>query len=151
MRKIADRQLTLSLQPTNSKERNKWHTISEILDANPEIAALERHEKLYGKAPLKVAADGGFTSKDNANGAKEMGVRDIAFSSLKGNKLTDMIKSEHIYKKLRKWRAGIEGVISAAKRAYGLSRCNWSGFESFKAYVHLGVLAFNLTMLARLL
>ena len=115
------------------------------------IPALERHEKLYGKAPLKVATDGGFTSKDNADGAKEMGVRDIAFSSLKGNKLTDLIKSEHIYKKLRKWRAGIEGVISAAKRAYGLSRCNWSGFESFKAYVHLGVLAFNLTMLARLL
>ncbi|MFC1737234.1 hypothetical protein ACFL1X_14060 [Candidatus Hydrogenedentota bacterium] len=51
----------------------------------------------------------------------------------------------------RKWRAGIEGAISAAKRAYGLSRCNWSSFESFNAYVHLGVLAFNLTMLAKLL
>ena len=88
------------------------------------IPALEKHEKLYGKAPLKVAAAGGFTSKNNADDAKEMGVRDIAFSSLKGNKLTDLIKSEYVYKKLRKWRAGIEGVISAAKRAYGLSRCN---------------------------
>jgi len=120
-------------------------------DTDEFIPALERLQKLYGKAPLKVAADGGFTSKDNADLAKAMGVRDIAFSSLKGNKLTDLIKSKHVFKKLRKWRAGIEGVISAAKRAYGLSRCNWSGFESFKAYVHLGVLAFNLTMLARLL
>ena len=120
-------------------------------DTDEFIPALERHEKLYGKAPLKVAVDGGFASKDNGNDAKRLGVRDIAFSSLKGNKLTDLIKSERAYKKLRKWRAGIEGVISAAKRAYGLSRCNWSGFESFKAYVHLGVLAFNLTVLARLL
>ena len=118
-------------------------------DTDEFIPALERHEKLYGRVPLKVATDGGFTSKDNANDAKEMGVRDIAFSSLKGNKLSDLIKSERVYKKLRKWRAGIEGIISAAKRAYGLSRCNWSSFESFKAYVHLGVLAFNLTMLAR--
>ncbi|MFC1734699.1 ISNCY family transposase [Candidatus Hydrogenedentota bacterium] len=128
----------------------------QIFSGNPAdtdefMPALERHEKLYGRAPLKVATDGGFTSKDNANHAKQIGVRDIAFSSLKGNKLIDLIKSERVYKKLRKWRAGIEGVISAAKRAYGLSRCNWSSFESFKAYVHLGVLAFNLTMLARLL
>jgi IS5 family transposase len=118
-------------------------------DADEFIPALERHEQRYAAPPLKVAADGGFASKDNAEKAKEMGARDIAFSSLKGNTLTDLITSERVYKKLRTWRAGIEGVISAAKRAYGLARCNWSGFESFKAYVHLGVLAFNLTILAR--
>ena len=40
MRKMADRQLTLTLQPTNSRELHKWRKISEILDDNPEIAAL---------------------------------------------------------------------------------------------------------------
>ena len=120
-------------------------------DTEEFIPALERHKQLYGKAPLKVATDGGFASKTNGQDAKTMGLRDIAFSSLKGNKLAALIKSERIYKQLRKWRAGIEGVISTAKRAYGLSRCNWRGMDSFKAYVHLGVLAFNLVTLARLL
>ena len=41
------------------------------------------------------------------------------------------------YKRLRKWRSGIEGIISATKRAFGLSRCTWSGFESFQSYVTL--------------
>jgi len=118
-------------------------------DVDEFLPALQRHKQLYGRAPLKVAADGGFSSKPNGQKAKSMGVRDIAFSSLKGNKLTDLIRSERLYKKLRKWRAGIEGIISAAKRAYGLTRCTWSGFESFRAYVHLGVLAFNLVTLAR--
>jgi len=40
-------------------------------------------------------------------------------------------------------------VISAGKRAFGLNRCTWSGFESFQSYVQLAVLAFNLQTLAR--
>ena len=125
-----------------------------ILQGNPAdtdefIPALERHADLYGKVPARVAADGGFTSKLNGRDAKGMGVGDIAFSSLKGNKLCELIESERLYKQMRKWRAGIEGVISTAKRAYGLSRCTWKGLKSFKAYVHLGVLAFNLVTLAR--
>ncbi|MFC1735643.1 transposase [Candidatus Hydrogenedentota bacterium] len=67
----------------------------------------------------------------------------------KATKFSDLIKSERVCKKLRKWRAGIEGIISTAKRTYGLVRSNWSGFKSFKVYVHLGVIAFNLTILAR--
>ena len=118
-------------------------------DAEQFVAALERHRRRFGRAPKKVATDGGFASKDNAVKARAMSVQDIAFSTPKGNKLSELVKSEHTYKRLRKWRAGIEGVISAAKRAFGLDRCTWSGFESFQSYVLLGVLAFNLQSLAR--
>lgn len=118
-------------------------------DSEHFIPALERHKQRMGKAPEDVAADGGFSSKANAGRAREMGVTNIAFSALKGNLLSDLVQSVRLYKQLRNWRAGIEGIISAAKRAFGLDRCTWRGYQSFQAYVHLAVLAFNLQTLAR--
>jgi len=118
-------------------------------DAEQFIPALGRHRDRFGKPPKSVATDGGFASKRNAAQARAMGVANIAFSCPKGNKLSELARSVRTYKRLRKWRAGIEGVISAAKRAFGLDRCTWSGFQSFQSYVLLGVLAFNLQTLAR--
>ena len=46
--------------------------------------------------------------------------------------------------------AGIEADISCLKRAYGLARCTWRGLSHFKAYVWSSVVAYNLTLVARL-
>ncbi len=110
--------------------------------------AIERHIERFGQAPRDVATDGGFASKVNGAWARSKGAVNVAFSALKGNKLCEIVQSDRVYKRLRKWRAGIEGIISAAKRAYGLTRCTWRGFDSFQAYVRLGVFAFNLKTLA---
>lgn len=125
-----------------------------ILRGNPNdseqfVPAIERHIQQCEKAPNDVATDGGFASKTNAEFAAKHGVKNVAFSALKGNALTDLVQSTRVYKQLRNWRAGIEGIISAVKRAFGLDRCTWRGYESFQAYVHLAVLAFNLQTLAR--
>jgi IS5 family transposase len=42
-----------------------------------------------------------------------------------------MVKSTWIYKKLRNFRAGIEASISVLKRAFGLTRCTWSGWAGW--------------------
>ena len=118
-------------------------------DSEQFMPALERHLERFGKAPNDVATDGGFASKANGEDARALGVQNVAFSTLKGNTLSELVQSTRIYKQLRKWRAGIEGLISAIKRAFGLDRCTWRGYESFQAYVHLSVLAFNLQTLAR--
>jgi IS5 family transposase len=60
-----------------------------------------------------------------------------------------MTSSDRIYKKLRDFRAGIEGVIFFLKRTFGLERCTWRGFASFRGYVHSSVLACNLLVIAR--
>ena len=60
-----------------------------------------------------------------------------------------MVKSNWLYRKLRNFRAGIEGVISFLKRGFGLGRCLWRGFQSFEAYVHASVVACNLLVIAR--
>jgi len=59
-------------------------------------------------------------------------------------------KSRWVYRKLRNFRAGIEAGISCLKRAYGLARSTWRGLAHFKAYVWSSVVAYNLTLLARL-
>ena len=118
-------------------------------DAAQFLPALEHHALLWGQVPPQVATDAGFASKANARAALDQGVKDLVFVAPKHKSLPEWIKDTRTYKQLAKWRAGIEGIISAAKRALGLDRCTWSGFESFQAYVLLGVLAFNLQTLAR--
>lgn len=115
------------------------------------LQALDNVQKHYGKAPKQVTTDGGFYSKVNVQEAKERGVKDVLLAKGPKNELTKHVKSAWVYRKLRKFRAGIEGCISALKRALGLDRCTWSGWESFKSYVWLSVLSFNFQTLARAL
>lgn len=125
-----------------------------IRDGNPADSTLctpmlGRQKEIYDRVPRQAALDGGFASKDNLREAKEMGVEDVCFSKKRGLKVPEMVKSTWVYRKLRDFRAGIEGVISFLKRAFGLDRCTWRGELSFRGYVWSGVLAANLLTLAR--
>jgi len=99
--------------------------------------------------PRQVSADGGFASKDNLAFAKEKGVKDAVFARKRSLSILDMAKSAWVYKKLRNFRAGIESGISALKRAFGLDRCAWSGWEGFTRYVWSNIASYNLLVLAR--
>lgn len=112
---------------------------------------LDRHVDLFGGPPHSFAADGGFASSGNATYAREIGVSNVFFNKRTGRILGDLIPSRWVEKKLRKFRAGIEGVISALKRGVGLGRCVWRGWKSFKSYVWASILAHNLKMMARVL
>jgi transposase, IS5 family len=114
------------------------------------LPMLERHIAFYGAAPRQAAADGGYASRANLSGAKAWGVRDMAFHKKSGLRIEDMVRSRWVYRKLRNFRAGIEASISCLKRAYGLARCTWRGLDHFKTYVWSSVLAYNLTLFARL-
>jgi len=111
---------------------------------------LLKHEEQYGRMPRQVTADGGFASKDNLAFAKKNGVKDAAFAKKRGLTVLDMAKSSWVYKKLRNFRAGIEAGISVLKRAFGLDRCNWTGWEGFKRYVWSNIVSYNLLVLARI-
>ena len=118
-------------------------------DAVKLLPMLERQQDIYGRAPRQAAADGCYASEDNITQAKEMGVKDIAFNKKRGLKVEDMVKSHWVYKKLTKFRAGVEGNISCLKRRYGLTRCLWTGTKGFKSYVWASSVAYNLMLLAR--
>jgi len=118
-------------------------------DAAQFIPTLDRHEEQFGQMPRQTATDAGFASKANARDARSKGVEDVVFAAPRKKDGADTDRNSKTYKRLRKWRSGIEGIISATKRAFGLDRCTWSGFESFQAYVQLAVLTFNLQTFAR--
>jgi IS5 family transposase len=125
-----------------------------ILDGNPADVSLtnemfDRHRAIYGRYPLKAALDGGFASKDNLKAAKEKGIKDVCFGKRRGIEVEDMCRSEWVYKRLRRFRAGIESGISWLKRCLGLARCTWKSLRSFKSYVWTSVVSANLLTLAR--
>lgn len=127
-----------------------------VVRGNPADAALfpdllTRQEEIYGRSPLKTAADGGFASGDNLRRAKGQGVRDVMFAKKRGLGVLDMVKSLWVYKKLRNFRAGIEANISRLKRAFGLGRCNWQGWPGFRQYVWSAVVSYNVLVLGMLL
>jgi len=118
-------------------------------DSTLSTPMLQRQKEIYGRPPRQAALDGGFASKENLRAAKDLGVADVCFAKKRGLKIPDMVKSTWVYRKLRDFRAGVEGMISFLKRAFGLDRCTWRGERSFQSYVWSGVLAANLLSLAR--
>ena len=134
--------------------RSSFITDCTILEGNPADSTLaeqmiDRHIDIVGKAPRQVAYDGGFTSKANLEAIKAKGVIDVAFSKARTLNITDMVRSSYVYKKLRNFRAGIEGTISFLKRSFGLDRCTWRTLPSFRSYVWSSVVTFNLLLIAR--
>lgn len=118
-------------------------------DSTLAVKMIERQKELFGKAPQQASFDGGFATRSNLTAIKALGVKDAAFHKRRGIEISEMTRSARIFKKLRTFRAGIEGVISFLKRTFGLERCTWRGFASFRAYVHASVLACNLLVVAR--
>ena len=126
-------------------ERGNWS------DANNFAEGIDRLKEKYGYLPEEITTDGGFASKENYDYAVGEGIKKVLFTKNISSKMVELVKTSRAYKKLKKFRAGIEGCISAGKRAYGLSRCTWKGWRSFQSYVWLSVIAFNLNILAEAL
>ena len=57
---------------------------------------------------------------------------------------------EKTLKRLRDFRAGIEGNISELKRAFGADKAMWKGEDGFMAFVWAAVISYNLTRWVRL-
>ena len=126
----------------------------KVLQGNPADSTLaktmvDRQVEIYSRPPRQIVFDGGFASKMNLSDIKAAGVEDVAFSKGRGLEIGDMVRSSWVYKRLRDFRAGIEGNISFLKRIFGLDRCTWKSWSSFQSYVWGSILSFNLLVFAR--
>ena len=119
-------------------------------DSSRLLPMIKRIQACYGKLPRQVAADAGYASIDNISEAKALGIKAVGLPRKRGMRVEEMTGSEWIYKKLKCFRAGIEGNISMLKRVFGLDRCTWKGLEHFQSYVMSAVLAYNFKLFARL-
>jgi IS5 family transposase len=125
-----------------------------ISDGNPADSTLaevmiDRQVENFGRPPRQAAFDGGFASRPNLQAIKNKGVETVVFSKRRGIAISEMARSAWVFRRLRRFRAGIEGNISFLKRIFGLDRCTWRSLESFKSYVWSSILAFNLVIIAR--
>jgi IS5 family transposase len=113
------------------------------------VPLVRRHARRFGRVPRQVSLDGAFASQDNLADTKALGVEDVCFAKKRGLAVRDMVRSQWVYDKLRRFRAGIESGISLLERVFGLARCVWKGAAGFHAYVRTAVFAANLLLLAR--
>ncbi len=110
---------------------------------------LDRVIDNYGIIPRDSSTDGGYASKENSDYCRSKGLVNIVFNKVVGSlqNIATSLKMETI---LKKWRSGIEGVISNLKRGFDLRVCAWKGFAHFKAKVMWSVLAYNFRVLTNM-
>jgi len=127
----------------------------EIVAGNPRDSqlyegVLERIQRDYDVTPRDVVTDGGYASLKNQATEKEKGVVNIVFNKIMGT-LKNIVTSGNMESRLKKWRSGIEAVISNVKRGFNLFRCEWKGREHFDAKVLWSVIAYNIRVIMGLL
>ena len=137
-----------------SAGRSNLITDCVVLDGNPNDATLttemmERHTNIFGQCAEQAAFDAGFASIENLAKLKKHGITDVMFHKRTGIEIADMVADSWVYKKLRNFRAGVEGIISFMKRAFGADRSRRKGLRAFKAYAMSAVVSANLLTLAR--
>ena len=101
----------------------------------------------FGSAPVELTGDRRFHNGESV--AREKGIERIALPKpgARGT-LRRALERTRWFRRLMRFRAGIEGVISTLMRAFGFTRCLWKGWPSFRSYVGLGVVTYNLRCLA---
>jgi IS5 family transposase len=127
----------------------------KVLEGNPADSTLaetmvDRQREIFARFPRQVTFDGCFASKPNLRAIKaKQGVEDVVFSKGRGLAISEMARSSWVYRRLWRFRAGVEGLISFLKRIFGLDRCTWRSWPSFQSYVWGSILACNLLVMAR--
>ena len=136
---------------------NQIITHYEVYEERPSdqhllLPAVEAHRRKLGRVPGWVAADAGFYSRANEEGAQALGVRYVSIPN-RSTRSEERRRREkqRWFKKGQKWRTGCEGRISVIKRRHGLARCRYHGLHGMRRWVGLGVIADNLINLGRYL
>jgi IS5 family transposase len=132
-------------------------TIYQVLDENPSDTALLKpvvrgHRRLFRKRLKAVAGDRGFYSQPNEDWLKDNGVRRVSIPK-RGRVREDRrrYQKQSWFKRLQRFRAGIEARISLLKRKFGLKRSLMRGSPGVNIWVGQGILAHNLWQAARIM
>jgi IS5 family transposase len=97
--------------------------------------------------PRDMATDGNYASLDNLLDAQGRGIVNIVFNKVRGA-MQNVTSSQKMETMLKKWRSGIEALISNFKRGLNASVCTWKGWERFKCFVLWNIITFNSRVIA---
>jgi IS5 family transposase len=111
---------------------------------------LTQHIGLFGQPPWQASADRGVHSADNEKVAHKLGVQRIVLPKPgKKSEARRQYERQPWFRRGRRFHAGVEGRISVISRKHGLDRCRNRGEPGFHRWVGWGVIANNLTMMAK--
>lgn len=127
---------------------------ADILRGNPcdsELAqpAVEQVISNTQKIPHDVAMDLGFASGANVQGLKARGVQRVSFPPGRGIDGQKACGNARLRRKLYRFRAGAEGLISWLKRSLAMGQSRWKGEQGFLAYVWGVIVTASLQALVR--
>lgn len=127
----------------------------EVIEKKADVhLAVPMVEKLFEKYPLNtissISLDKGFYSKENKEIIK-LKIPDVIMPK-KGKLNKEEYKEEHEknFKKSRNAHSAVESNINQLEHN-GLDRCPDKGFDHYKKYAAIGVLAYNLHHLGKIL
>jgi len=123
----------------------------EIVEGNPKDSELyegtiKKLKKDYGKTPNSSVADGGFASKANVEYSQQAGIINIVFNKIRGS-MQNIANSKWVENRLKRWRSGIEAIISNLKRGFQIRRCTWKGIAHYGQKVFWSVIGYNLRVM----
>ena len=136
---------------------NQIITHYEVFDKRPSdrhllLPAVETHRRQFGRVPRWVAADAGFYSRANEQGAQALRVKYVSIPNRSTrSEERRRWEKQRWFKRAQAWRTGCEGRISVIKRRHGLARCRYHGIQGMRRWVGLGVIANNLVNIGRYL
>ena len=129
----------------------------QVYEGNPSddsllTDAVDLHTKNVGRVPVNVATDRGFGTAKNEQTLTTLGIKRCILPR-KGKIGTErkQYQSQPWFKRLQRWRAGGEAIISLLKRKYGLNRCRSRKPHGTQTWVGYGILAYNLKRIATLM
>jgi IS5 family transposase len=131
-------------------------TTYDVLEENPADTALLKpvvkgHKRLFRKRLKAVAGDRGFYSQANEDWLEGNGVKRVSIpkrGKASGERCSYQKRSW--FKRLQRFRAGIEGRISVLKRKFGFKRSRMRGGPGAGIWVGQGIFAHNLWQATRI-
>lgn len=111
------------------------------------VGQVRQHQQHTGRIPHLVATDRGFDAPDQQETLEQLGVKQVAIP--RRGKSPPPVERTTWFRRGRRFRAGIEGRISVAKRRGWLGRCRDHGEDGYDRWIGWGILSANLTTIAR--
>lgn len=127
-----------------------------VLAGNPSDTTLlqdgvKGHRRLFRKRLKAIAGDRGFYSQGNEDWLQANHVKQVSIPARgKTGKERQIYQRQSWFKRLQRFRAGIEARISLLKRKFGLRRSLMRGDTGTRIWVGQGIFAHNLWQAARI-
>lgn len=109
------------------------------------LPLVKKFKKRFGCVPSELAADKGYYSQENIQSLRDLKVKRSAIPKI-GRLFQKEKRKQHSqwFKRLQRFRCGIEAGISMLKRCFSLGNLHVRGTKSTAIGVHLAIFSYNL-------